>query len=94
MTLEQLKSGLIVPVQQMKPVKKRPPLEVDGEDRRKACQQAMALLSYAMDLIHSAPGGIVLPDSPVGRFQAHRQLHKYVGEMLLGDEYQGWEEYT
>lgn len=76
-------SGLAVPVSKPEPPpRKYGPLEIQDPERRDVARKALLALWDAMDL--SASTAICLPGCNAR--DAHYQVYRYVGEMLLGKD--------
>ena len=93
------KNGIVVPVQESIVERKGrefQPLELRDEKAREKAQEALALLWDAMRLIEGHHNrGLQLPDTPdVTQRAAYYQLHRHLGETLLGEGYIGGEEWT
>ena len=71
------------------------PLEIPTPAGRAIVAQLLRQLGWALDL-SSYMGGIQLPDhaANVARLAAHRQAHRDIGRLLLGTDYQPFEEPT
>lgn len=92
-------SGLVIP----EPDKPKPPkryygvMELQDEERREMAKDALALLARAMDLIRGTGGFPTLPEAdalPAARRKAHALALTHLGELLLGKDFPGWEEWT
>lgn len=92
----QTDSGLVVPVAPP-PRRQYGLMELQDEESREMCKTILHELSQVMGLIHGTGGcaGIRgLDDVPAARRQAYGAIHRHLGKLLLGDDNQGWEEYT
>ena len=94
-------SGILMPVPPPAPKPKRrySMMELQDEESREAAKKALGALAYAMDLVHGTGGIAGIELQPDGDFAARRRqsygaFHRHLGELLLGDDYEGWEEYT
>ena len=88
-------SGLVVPF--VPPKRQYSLLELQDEESREKAKTILHELSQVMDLIHGTGGtaGILDPnDVPATRRQAYAAIHRHLGDVLLGDDNPGWEEYT
>lgn len=93
MKTETLKSGLVIPEQPKKPTKQRPILEVQDDATREQVAEIIGQLVTVLDFKRGTSGlRMVLPES-VAR-PAHAGAVLYLAEMLLGDDFRGWAEYT
>ena len=79
----------------LQPPAGRGPLEVPTPAGRSIVTQLLRQLGWALDLSRYA-GGIQLPDhaANTARLEAHRKAHSDIGRLLLGTDYQPFEEPT
>ena len=84
MECELRQSGLVVPMQKQepKPIVHRSPMEVTGEQRRKATRDALIALWKAMGLERC--GGIQLQGDDC--LEPQRDLWYYFGDTVLGTD--------
>ena len=61
------------------------PLEIQDAEKRRIAHKAMVFLWEAMNL-ESPPRALLDKDPAFARYGAHFRLHRYVGEMLLGED--------
>lgn len=92
-------SGLAVPVEatEQKSTRERGPMELQGDRQRARAKDALQDLANAMELIRGTSGraGIAVEqDMDAARRQVHGSLLRQLGDLILGDDYFGWEEWT
>ena len=80
-----------------KPKRRYGLMELQDEDAREKAAVLLGELARVMDLIHGTSGCAGLLDSggvDRARRQAYGAIHHHLGDLLLGDDNPGWEEYT
>lgn len=77
-------SGLVVPTKQELPKRQCGPLEVHGDEQREATKDALMALWHAAELGRSS--GIIFPGDQPQKVSQQRELWRFIGRMLLGED--------
>jgi hypothetical protein len=86
-------SGVVVRVDP--PPKRRYGLmELQDEEERRACEEALRKLAIVMKLSRGPVRRLGEEPADAMQRQAYGAIHRHLGELLLGDDYPGWEEWT
>ncbi len=87
METERTPGGIVIPKPRpAEPKQSRPPLEIQDEDRREEAKRALSKLWDAMELGRGHFGTEANPFRERAVGDAHYQVYRYMGEMLLGDD--------